>query len=754
MNETEWDAVLKNSGAFYGWKFDVQNNRIVRARKPAFRLRSGLNMPKGAENKREELKATADKTAADKTAADKVTADKVTADKVTADKAALAKSPPEMDKLKADKKPGSSAGEAVKPVNAKDLTAPVKPNAIPSFVLNDKSSVNVVSVTHEFQESMASNHFDSTSVEASVSGGASGWSVGGTGGVKFENSGSNKRTKKEYGKVLMATYKACSKNGSYQYHCFPRVTLYLNPEDLEPTDELKEALDLIKKEKNIKQLRNLHDTFGHLFCHQVELGGCLETSKVSKADATTTETSEKHQFKAEVGLAVSTPLGIGASTKVSNEHGTGSVDGTAVTDRSERMSFNATGGNTLLAANPPAWTASVVDFNNWRVIERSKLTPLSDAIAGNPQFGKVKQWFVQAVSKLSEYLTVPDSRTIDVRFSLVMNEPLKRVLNTSTPAYLGHYPNNPPKPVKIAVKPGVKVQQKTVKKTLDILFWTVDLTNDVTTCLQPVETQTANALFFPASTQAPVIASPTGDKLGTTADAERCNVVWTIEVPTGNSVGRPDRKEKEEKFNTMMTVYRNQQGVFLPAVSSSDELVMDTSRLDSSRRVGSSHATDGDQLKDGDRVRLCWKFSDQTGGFRDFYEDSYGRRRYTKPKDVASDTLYLKLPFPGFQNQTNNHGASMVLSTDDKKEPVPQTIATLGDEKKTSYSLYDLCFRLDSVGNNGDGDALDFMNCPDAKSHTVDTKLKASAPEEGSPEALMAALIYGANMELYAASYP
>jgi hypothetical protein len=54
------------------------------------------------------------------------------------------------------------------------------------------------------------------------------------------------------------------------------------------------------------------------------------------------------------------------------------------------------------------------------------------------------------------------------------------------------------------------------------------------------------------------------------------------------------------------------------------------------------------------------------------------------------------------------------------------------------------------IGNNGDGDALDFMNSADSKSHTaVTTNL---LPEKGSPEDFMTAFLYGANVKLYTAS--
>ena len=56
------------------------------------------------------------------------------------------------------------------PPTADDLrvSAPSKPGAIPSYVINDNSRIEVATVSHEFQKSMAENHFSSTSFEASV----------------------------------------------------------------------------------------------------------------------------------------------------------------------------------------------------------------------------------------------------------------------------------------------------------------------------------------------------------------------------------------------------------------------------------------------------------------------------------------------------------------------------------------------------------------------------------------------------------
>ena len=97
--------------------------------------------------------------------------------------------------------------------------------------------------------------------------------------------------------------------------------MYLRPEDMEPTDELKAALDNVRKTKNvglmprnhrlltitqINSLRKLHQTFGHLFCSEATLGGCLQTTKVVSGTEQGNQTMQKEGFKAQVGVAVST----------------------------------------------------------------------------------------------------------------------------------------------------------------------------------------------------------------------------------------------------------------------------------------------------------------------------------------------------------------------------------------------------------------------------------------------------------------
>jgi len=41
----------------------------------------------------------------------------------------------------------------------------IKPYGIPSYSINDRSKIEIASISHEFQQSMAENHFTSSSFE-------------------------------------------------------------------------------------------------------------------------------------------------------------------------------------------------------------------------------------------------------------------------------------------------------------------------------------------------------------------------------------------------------------------------------------------------------------------------------------------------------------------------------------------------------------------------------------------------------------
>jgi hypothetical protein len=196
-----------------------------------------------------------------------------------------------------------------------------------------------------------------------------------------------------------------------------------------------------------------------------------------------------------------------------------------------------------------------------------------------------------------------------------------------------------------------------------------------------------------------------------------------------------------DKMSLYLSVFRNEQGVFLPAITDSGDLPM--WRV---QKVGGSTAQ---FIKEGETIRLCWRFSDQTCGFRDFCDDIYGRRRFTKPENVE-DNLYLRTPFPGFERSDTlipvkvtgqsipndlkipggnpglapsetpsispdkpadsssgsgqeHNGAAMVMSPSPSAKPILSKLSVIpdkGDYLKDSitYNLFDVTFRIDVIG--------------------------------------------------------
>jgi hypothetical protein len=117
-----------------------------------------------------------------------------------------------------------------------------------------------------------------------------------------------------------------------------------------------------------------------------------------------------------VGAQVATPW-VGGGVSVSQKSGSDNASGTSKAAANDTQAFDAVGGDTTLASQPQAWVASVADFRNWRVVERSSLAPIVDILSAIPGFTAVKRVVNQAVPVLSKYLMVdPKSKELVVRF--------------------------------------------------------------------------------------------------------------------------------------------------------------------------------------------------------------------------------------------------------------------------------------------------------------------------------------------------
>ncbi|MCJ1388515.1 hypothetical protein MMC18_001362 [Xylographa bjoerkii] len=612
-------------------------------------------------------------------------------------------------------------GTAVSPAEAasddnddSSTTLPPKPNAMPSFTVNDESRVEITLVSSELQESMAKNNFTATSFEAGGSGTFKGVEVGVKTAVgKQDELGVGKlETKSE--KLMVANYK------------FPRASVYLGPEDLEPTEDLRDAIELVRTTKNVTHLRDLHRKFGHLFCQEVVIGGRLQTTKSIIASDVLTESLEKSKFKASVGVAVSVPMAASISTKYSKETGTAEEIAAHKSKLEQSVIFEATGGNTILAADPPAWSSSVSDYKTWRVIERAELSPLGKMIAecASKDLQDVREWFVQAVPGLSKFISVPASRILDVRLKLLSEVPgLTSVQKLGKKAnvcnYLGHQFGKPVHPIRVGLT--VRKERKTElpsTTTRGPLVFT-----NLTTTLKEVDWHKEVALFTPAQARAPVILQyeDLDNKKGLTPDRHK-ETVWEMVVPYGEYLFHGSLvmlKSSHATKDLYLTIYRNGQGHYMPGITTSGD--------PSFWRIlkhSSLNGSEGGLIKEGDAVRLCWRFSDQSAGFRDFHDDFFGRRRFTKPDD-AEDHLYLKIPFPGFQRVTEgkekeSDGVAMMMSAVESKKQFLQAVSVVPAEEalavdkdlaaeNVTYNLFDTTFRIDIVGNEGKGEQDDYL---------------------------------------------
>ena len=190
-------------------------------------------------------------------------------------------------------------------------------------------------------------------------------------------------------------------------------------------------------------------------------------------------------------------------------------------------------------------------------------------------------------------------------------------------------------------------------------------------------------------------------------------------VPYRKPVG--DKEKDETPPPCHLTVFRNVQGMFMPAISDADEYQFwRIQKVDG--------GIPGEPIKGGDAVRLTWRFADQTLGFRDYKDDVFGRRCNHCPPEVSTPELYLKVPWPRFEPSTAP--TALVMSTKASKDIVGEPIQTRSG--LYPYLLQDLQFRIDAVENGGHGDSADYM-MNGVKQATKETRISVSFGDPAPP---------------------
>ncbi|PIG84232.1 hypothetical protein AARAC_006018 [Aspergillus arachidicola] len=258
---------------------------------------------------------------------------------------------------------------------------------IPRFVVADDSYVDTFETKSSVATAMARSSFSSIEAEASIEGGAFGFSAAVSAG--FSSSESNALSKQ-------STAESSTMNITYN---FPRVVLHLDEYSLALSDECSQ--DLIRV-KDVNSLIAFHHKYGHFFATRVELGGRLFSSEKFSTLGTSSESEATKQMKISASASFSSKF-VSGSASYSQENGQSGQDSDSRRSMQGSMSWQAQGGDTLLCNKqvillPPAWCPTVAPFQNWRVIKQEDVIPLGDFIGRIPGYEDIPDRF----NKLAE----------------------------------------------------------------------------------------------------------------------------------------------------------------------------------------------------------------------------------------------------------------------------------------------------------------------------------------------------------------
>ncbi|CAF3745648.1 unnamed protein product [Rotaria sp. Silwood1] len=146
-----------------------------------------------------------------------------------------------------------------------------------------------------------------------------------------------------------------------------RAIVELNLSYLEPTQEFIDAIDNVLQQTPTKDdLKNVFLSYGHVYPQRITLGGHLfyteEHCVKGNVDEEEIRIAAEDRFK--TAYLTQTELRLGSS------FGNKSKKESSKQDSS--ITFEAVGGNTLLARNPTAWEETLSNPIFWRVIEQSE----------------------------------------------------------------------------------------------------------------------------------------------------------------------------------------------------------------------------------------------------------------------------------------------------------------------------------------------------------------------------------------------
>jgi len=179
LDSDDWAKVLSNCGVFYGWIVDQKKNRIVRAPKAAFQIKSRLDqdpvssVPDFTKPEEADSSGQGDSTSNEHRDGEEKHENENSGEDTNAEEG------DQGDGDKADGEQGkdnNGDGEEKKGDRSQDPSSTQEAiqmtkndKGIPNFRVHDESRIDITSCEHEFEVSMARNDFSSESTEASMS---------------------------------------------------------------------------------------------------------------------------------------------------------------------------------------------------------------------------------------------------------------------------------------------------------------------------------------------------------------------------------------------------------------------------------------------------------------------------------------------------------------------------------------------------------------------------------------------------------
>ncbi|KAI6764296.1 hypothetical protein HG530_008085 [Fusarium avenaceum] len=279
-----------------------------------------------------------------------------------------------------------------------ELIAPVLVARIPRFRVDDSSYVTILETHNSLQASMAKSSFNETSIEASAGGSLWGVSAAAKAGFSTKEGTKEVTESSEKHEQIHVTY-----------------------------NDVKDDIKKIQENESSKEKKELviafGEKYGHIFSRRVKLGGRLISSHETTSKDTEEQAQTENNLKAAAAVSVS-GYGFSASAEMSHETAKQTDNNKKVQNFTSNMSWEATGGNTVLCNDPPSWCGTVGNFRHWRVVEQSDIIPITKLISTFPGYESVEEDF----STLAGSDILKEDRYINTMIQLIETRTKKKLV--------------------------------------------------------------------------------------------------------------------------------------------------------------------------------------------------------------------------------------------------------------------------------------------------------------------------------------